>query len=399
MRSRRQHGRTAARQRYPGCRQSSSLPFYRSAVLPLLLAACGPPDRAADTQELPDSGYAMQRVAGGALVLPDGFRIDVYAERIDGIRFLALGPDGAVYATRSGHGTVIRLPDRNRDGRADEVVQVAQGLRNPSGITFHGDVLYVAEEHQVIRFRPPYAQHDVLVHGLPADGGHSTRTVRVRGDHLYVSIGSSCNLCDERDPRRAAIVRYDLDGLGETIYASGLRNSVGLVVHPETGDLWATNNDRDRLGDDRPPDRINLIREHGWYGWPQCYLPGTPNPEYRRDAHLCDNAIGPVVTLPAHSAPLGIAFYTGTRFPDSMRGDAFVALHGSWDRSFPIGYEVVRVPVRDGRPTGAWRHFIAGWQVGRRWWGRPVDVLVLPDGSMLLSDDFGGRVYRVWYEG
>lgn len=368
-----------------------------SAAVLLALCACAPPDRGSDERAFPDSGYAMQRVAGGALVVPEGFTIGVFAERVTDIRAMALGPDGAVYATRKAAGTVVRLPDRNRDGKADEIVQVVEGLRNPHGITFDGSVLYVAEEHQVIRARPPYARFDVVVYDLPAGEGHSTRTVLVHDGQLYVSIGSSCNLCDERDPRRAAVVRYNLDGTGETLYATGLRNSVGLAVEPRTGRIWATNNDRDRLGDDRPPDRINILEEDGWYGWPQCYLPDTPNPEYRRQSFMCDEAIGPAVELPAHSAPLGLTFYTGTAFPDSMRGDAFVALHGSWDRSFPIGYEVVRIPVRNGRPAGPWQHFVAGWQVGRQWWGRPVDVLVLPDGSMLISDDFGGRVYRVEY--
>lgn len=365
----------------------------------LLLVACAPQDRPADEQAFPDSGYVMQRVAGGALVVPEGFRISVFAERLTDVRGLALGPDGTVYATRKSPGSVVRLPDRNRDGVADEVVQVTDGLRNPHGITFDGPVLYVAEEHQVIRSRPPYARFDVVVHGLPAGEGHSTRTVLIHGGQLYVSIGSSCNLCDEGDRRRAAVVRYELDGTGEMLFATGLRNSVGLAAHPGTGAIWATNNDRDRLGDDRPPDRVNILEEGGWYGWPQCYLPDIPNPEYRQQSWRCDEAIGPAVELPAHSAPLGITFYAGTAFPDSMRGDAFVALHGSWDRSFPIGYEVVRIPVENGRPVGPWEHFVAGWQVGRQWWGRPVDVLVLPDGALLISDDFGGRVYRVEYAG
>jgi len=238
----------------------------------------------------------------------------------------------------------------------------------------------------------------VVVAGLP-EGGHWTRTVIFRGDAMFVSIGSSCNLCDERDPRRAAVTRFRPDGTGETRFATGLRNAVGLTVHPETGEIWATNNDRDRLGDDRPPDRVNVLWEGGWYGWPVCYLPDTPNPEYGAQAARCADAIGPAVVLPAHTAPLGLAFYTGTQFPDAYRGDLFVALHGSWDRSFPIGYKVVRVPMDGGRAAGAPEDFIVGWQIGRRSWGRPVDVLVAPDGALLISDDSGGKVYRVWWGG
>jgi glucose/arabinose dehydrogenase len=238
---------------------------------------------------------------------------------------------------------------------------------------------------------------DVVVDGLPTGGNHTSRSILVRGDTLLVSVGSSCNLCDEPDPRRAAITRYRLDGSGERPFATGLRNAVGLVWHPVTGAVWATNNDRDRLGDDRPPDRVNVVVEGGWYGWPECYLPGIPNPEYADRAARCDQAIGPTVTLPAHSAPLGLAFYDGTRFPEEYRGDLFVALHGSWDRTFPTGYKVVRVPMRDGLPAGAPEDFLAGWQIGRRWWGRPVDLVVGADGALYISDDFGDRVYRVWW--
>ena len=246
-----------------------------------------------------------------------------------------------------------------------------------------------------------------MVANLPSDGGHFTRTLLVHQDHLLVSVGSSCNICDEQDHRRAAVVRYNLDGSGETLFADGLRNSVGMTLHPTTGEIWATNNDRDNLGDDVPPDRVNILREGGFYGWPFCYLPHQPNPEYRRVAGRCAEAIGPAVTLPAHSAPLGLAFYVGEMFPTEYRGDLFVALHGSWNRSVPIGYQVVRVRLENGRAAGEPQPFVSGWLEGRRrslgrasgiGWGRPVDVLVMPDGSMLISDDEAGRIYRVTYE-
>jgi glucose/arabinose dehydrogenase len=196
-------------------------------------------------------------------------------------------------------------------------------------------------------------------------------------------------------------MRYRPDGSGGRRYATGLRNSVGLAFHPATGELWATNNDRDNIGptvshtDDLPPERINIIRDGAWYGWPRCHLPGEPNPEY--PGAECAAVEPPAITFQAHTAPLGIRFYAGTAFPPEYRGDAFMALHGSWNRSAPVGAKVVRVRVEAGRPVGI-EDFVTGWQLpGGRRWGRPVDVLPLPDGSMLVSDDHAGRVWRVSY--
>ena len=343
-----------------------------------LLACVQPGDRTAD--DYPDSLYAFQRIGGNALVVRAGFRIAVWATDLPDARGLAVAPDGAVWVTLRRSGAVVRLaaPDDRRT--------VFTGLDTPHGIGFRGDTVWVAETHQVVRAAPPYTSRDTVIRGLPDDGGHSTRTLAFLGDTVLVSIGSSCNLCDERDPRRAAIVAYHVDGTGERLYATGLRNSVGMVVHGETGAVWATNNDRDRLGDDRPPDRVNRIVAGGWYGWPQCFLPDSANPEYLSQLARCRDAIGPAVPLPAHTAPLGLAFW---------RGNLHVALHGSWDRSFPEGYKVVRVPFAGGEPVGAAEDFVVGWQVGRQSWGRPVDVLAMPDGSLLISDDQGGRIYRV----
>ncbi|MGH7567903.1 MAG: PQQ-dependent sugar dehydrogenase [Gemmatimonadales bacterium] len=213
-------------------------------------------------------------------------------------------------------------------------------------------------------------------------------------------------MCDEGDPRRAAVVRYNRDGSGEQLFATGLRNSVGLAFHPATGELWATNNDRDNLGDDAPPERVNILRSGRNYGWPRCYLPGTPNPEY--PGADCATVEPPAITFQAHSAPLGLRFYTGTRLPPEYGGAgaggggvgtaAFVAYHGSWNRSVPTGAKVVRVTVLKGRPVSV-DDFVTGWQLsdGSRW-GRPVDLLVTPDGALLISDDLGGRIWRVSYE-
>jgi glucose/arabinose dehydrogenase len=345
------------------------------------------------------AGAACQAVPPAApghdLTVPAGFKVAVFAENLGGIRYLALGPGGVVYASRPGRGVVVQLPDANHDGVADSVITVVSGLSQPFGLAFRGDTMYVAETNEVVRFDRPGGEKTVIAPDLPT-GGHSTRTIVFGPDNrLYLAVGSSCNICDESDARRAAIVLVDPATRQWHPFATGLRNSVGLAFHPTTGELWATNNDRDNLGDDLPPEHLNIIKAGKFYGWPQCYLPGKANPEYP-DAK-CDNVEPPGLLVQAHSAPLGLAFYSGSMFPADYRGDAFMTFHGSWNRSVPTGAKVVRVHVKNGRPVSS-EDFITGWQLpdGSRW-GRPVSLLVLPDGSLLVSDDAGGRIWRVTY--
>jgi glucose/arabinose dehydrogenase len=328
--------------------------------------------------------------------VPAGFRVAAFAQGLGGVRYLALGPRGVVYASRPGAGDVVKLPDANGDGVADSVVIVASGLNGPFGIAFRGDTMYVAENRAVVRFDPGSASKVVVVPNVPGGRGHSTRTIVFGADgKMYVSVGSSCNICDEADSMRAAVTQFNRDGSGGRVFARGLRNSVGLAFNSTTGALWATNNDRDNLGDDAPPDRINIVQDGKYYGWPQCYLPGQRNPEY--PAADCSTVEPPAITFQAHSAPLGLAFYTGTAFPADYRGDAFVAYHGSWNRSVPTGAKVVRVRVVNGRPAGI-DDFMTGWQRpdGSRW-GRPVGLVVAADGALLVSDDMGGKIWRVTY--
>jgi glucose/arabinose dehydrogenase len=345
-----------------------------------------------------DSASVEQALLGHTMILPKGFSIAVYAEGLSGVRFMTLGPDSNVYATRMDAGLIVKLTDANHDGVVDGTTTVHSNLNAPHGLVFRGDTLYVAEMNQVVRFSSAGASPEVVVSAVPS-GGHSTRTVVFRGDTMYLSVGSSCNICKESNLRRAAVTAFPLDGSGEQLYAEGLRNSVGLAVHPQTGEIWATNNDRDNLGDNLPPDRVNILQKGGFYGWPQCYLPGKSNPEYKSEQSRCASAIAPAVQLPAHVAPLGLAFYGGTAFPGQYRGALFVAEHGSWNRSTPIGYEVDWIPVQGGKPAGVAHRFVSGWLKGSRAWGRPVDVLPLPDGSLLISDDGSGRIYRVTYQG
>ncbi len=336
--------------------------------------------------------------------LPPGFRIEVFAGDLGSPRFMTVDPAGTLLVSIPRDGRVVALPDRDRDGRADAVVTVADGLDRPHGLAVKDGALWVAETGRVLRFRYDQAalraaDPVIVVPSLPPGGGHWTRTIAFGPDgRLHVSVGSSCNVCREQDPRRAAIIRYEADGTGEKIFASGLRNAVGIAFHPVTGVLWATVNERDWRGDDVPPDYITEVKEGGFYGWPECFVAGgRPVPDDRASRSAgCPPVALPTIEIQAHSAPLGLAFYTGTLFPPEYRGSLFVAYQGSWNRSVPTGYKVVRVPFRDGRP-GPVEDFATGWLADGRVHGRPIDVAVGADGALYLTDQSAGRVYRITF--
>lgn len=329
------------------------------------------------------------------LHVPSGFVIEAVAEDVRGIRTLRFGPDGMLYAVQSRDGRVVRMDPS--DGRRP--VEVATGLNRPYGLAFHDGWMYVGETDAIVRFRgPDYTTRQSVVEGIPG-GGHWTREIAFGPDGmLYVSIGSSCNVCEENDPRRASVVRYRPDGSDETIVAEGLRNSAGLAFHPETGALWASQNERDNLGDDLPLEEINILSDGDHFGWPYCYGDRVPNPEYRDRTNFCAGTARPAIGLTAHSAPLGMVFYTGRQFPEEYHGDLFVALHGSWNRSERSGYKLVRVTVEAGRPVAV-EDFATGWLTRGRVTGRPVYPAVGPDGSLYLSEDEAGRVYRIRWVG
>lgn len=366
-----------------------------AAIALLLLAACG------TSSERSPTGSPTGATGG----IPPGFHLSVFAEGLGAARFMAFGPDGVLYVTSIHDGKVLALPDRNHDGRADQVITFAENLLSPHGLAWHDGWLYVGESHQVIRLRDTTGdlradERQVVVPDLPAGEMHFTRTVGFGPDGgLYVSVGSSCNACKETDPRRAAILRYNPDGSGMEIYARGLRNAVGFTWHPETKELWATDNGRDWLGDDLPPDDLNLVRRGGDYGWPYCYGNRIPDPEMG-SRERCAATVPSTFELPAHSAPLGLDFYTGTMFPPEYRGDLFIAFHGSWNRSVPTGYKVVRVrfrPEASGARPVAMEDFVDVWFKGGRVTHRPVDVKTGPDGALYISDDRGGTIFRLTY--
>jgi glucose/arabinose dehydrogenase len=337
--------------------------------------------------------------------LPPGFGISMFTAALNDPRMMALGPEGDLYVAERGAGRVVRLPDRDADGVADGVEVVADDLNAPSSIAFYEDgSLYVGETTRVLRLSAPdkdgvFQEREVVVDGLPS-GGHNTRTVLFSSDWsaLFVSVGSSCNACIEEDERRATIVRYEPDGSGEEVFARGLRNAVGITFRPGTDELWATCNGRDWLGDDLPPETVYVVQEGDDAGWPYCHSGRITDPDFGT-GDSCDGILAPVVEMQAHSAPLGLTFYTGQQFPEEYRGDLFVAFHGSWNRTVPTGYKVVRIPIHGGS-LGPVKDFATGWlRENGSHWGRPVDVLTGSDGSLFVSDDSAGVIYRIFYTG
>lgn len=338
---------------------------------------------------------------------PPGFETNIFADGLNGPRFIHFGPDGVLYVADRGNGRIVTLPDADGDGVADEIGVFADNLDNPHSLVYYDDAWYVGVPSGVIRLvdRDEDGVADertTLIDDYPTTGTHSTRTVAFLPDgRMVVAIGSSCNVCQEEDQRRAAIVVYDgPDATGERIFAYGLRNAVGLTIHPETGALWATNNGRDLLGDDLPPETIYQVEEGANYGWPTCINGYLEDPD-EGFAGSCDGIGRPVVEMQAHSAPLGWVFYTGTAFPAAYQDDLFIAFHGSWNRSALTGYKVVRLPFENGQPAAAVEDFATGWlnAAGSEVSGRPVGLAVGPDGALYISDDKSGYIYRISYRG
>jgi glucose/arabinose dehydrogenase len=359
-----------------------------AALFPLLLLSCS----------------HVQKLDLGRLKLPPGFHIAVFAEAPNA-RAMAFSPGGVLLVTDTTDGTVLAFPDPKNTGRADHMVPILAGLDAPHGIAFHNGKLYIAEINAVRRYDWDESQlragNPQKLADLPGSGGgHTTRTILFANGKMYVAVGSSCNVCKEDDKHRAAVTEYSEDGKTERIFASGLRNSVGLAVNPKTNTIWAADNGRDWLGDDLPPEEVNDLGAGGNFGWPYCYGDRVPDRSQSKDFD-CSKTIAPKVMMQAHSAPLGLLFYDGNMFPAEYRGSMFVTFHGSWNRRIPTGYRVVRIPMNDkGEPQGPPENFITGWlRPGESkkgvWMGRPVGIVVGPDASMYVSDDSSGVVYRV----
>jgi glucose/arabinose dehydrogenase len=352
----------------------------------------------------------VPRPPNAALTLPPGFAIDVFAEGgFKTLRWAMEGPGGEIFVTDTTANTITVLRDGDKDGKAETRAIFAQGLDRPMGMAIHGGWFYVGNTDAIVRWRYAPGQASLtgtpeIVAKVPGGGNHWTRTLTFSpdGQKLYVTVGSASNVDVEPSPR-ATILEMNADGSMQRPFATGVRNPVGLAFRPGTNELWAAVHERDMLGDDLVPDYVSQIRDGGFYGWPFAYT--GPHEDPRRKGERPDlvaKAIVPDVLLQSHSAPLGLAFYTGTQFPAEYRGDAFVALHGSWNRKQRTGYKVVRIPIRDGKPTGAYEDFIVGWSPADDRpdvWGRPVAILPLSDGSLLVTDDAHNVIWRVTYRG
>lgn len=364
------------------------------AIFCLVLAGCESPLSAA--------GGLDDKLA--LIELPPGFEISVYAEGVENARQLALGDQGIVFAGSRKAGKVHALVDQDGDNVADRVYLIDEELQMPSGIEFREGSLYVAAVDRILRYdgienaldSPP---EPILVTGaLPDKSHHGWKYLRFGPDGLlYVPVGAPCNICDEEG--FAEIRRLSADGKGMETFARGVRNSVGLAFHPRTGELWFTENGRDMLGDDLPGDELNHAPRPGLhFGYPWCHQGDTPDPDFGA-GKSCSDYTAPALTLGAHVAALGLTFYTGGAFPAEYRNQLFVAQHGSWNRSDKVGYDILLVRFDAGGEVVGSEVFARGWLQGQDNWGRPNDVLQLPDGSLLVSDDQMGVIYRITYTG
>ena len=367
----------------------------RHKVIPAFLACaffllCLPPGQADES---------LQR----NISLPPGFSISLYADNIPDARSMALSPDKTLFVGSRKAGKVYAILDKNHDFVADEVITIARGLNMPNGIAFYGSDLYVAEIQRIIKFRDIEnhlhnpGKPEIVFQGLPDKKWHGWKFIKFGPDgKLYIPIGAPCNVCETDSTPFGTISRIDRDGSGFAVYAEGVRNSVGFDWHPETGELWFTDNGRDLLGDDIPPDELNHAPRAGLhFGFPFLHGSSIVDPEFGRKTPDVPFT-KPARELGPHVASLGMRFYTGKMFPEEYRNQIFIAEHGSWNRSIPIGYRVSLVRLKNSLPT-SYEVFAEGWLQKNRILGRPVDVEIMTDGSLLVSDDYRGRIYRIVY--
>jgi glucose/arabinose dehydrogenase len=370
--------------------------FTSTILVSCLVLSCSP--GAADPAKLPLN----------TIKLPPGFKIEVYASDLPNARQMALSPNGVLYVGSLGAGNVYAVVDSNKDGRGDKVYTVAQGLSMPSGIAFRDGSLYIGAVSKVLRLegidgklaQPPAPQ--VVSQAFPSDEHHGWKFIAFGPDgKLYVPVGAPCNVCDEENPIYASLTRITVDKAGKAsrpeIVARGIRNTVGFDWHPQTHELWFTDNGRDLLGDNMPPDELNHATKAGLhFGFPYCHGGDIADAKFGA-GHPCSQYVPPARKLGPHVAAIGMRFYTGAMFPPEYRNQIFIAEHGSWNRSTPIGYRVMVVKLDGQGKAVSYQPFAEGWLQGGDDWGRPADVLVMPDGALLVSDDHAGVVYRITY--
>lgn len=343
------------------------------------------------------------------LKLPAGFKIEVYADSVDGARSMALGDDGTLFVGSRNENTIYAIQDLDKDFRADHIIVLDTTLEVPNGMALRNGDLYVAEVSRLLRYKniedhlDSLPEPEIIYDDYPDKFHHGWKYIAFGPDNkLYVPVGAPCNICDSTsvDERFATITRMDADGGNREIYAKGVRNSVGFTWHPETKEMWFTDNGRDMLGDDIPPCELNRITTPGQhFGYPYCHGGIIKDPKFG-DQRPCSDFVPPVQALGAHVAPLAVKFYTGNMFPEKYKDYAFITEHGSWNRSSKVGYKISLVKLVDNEAV-SYETFLDGWldEETQERFGRPVDILFLEDGSMLISDDYGDAIYRVSYEG
>jgi glucose/arabinose dehydrogenase len=383
----------------------------RATVIAVAVIAIVVLQHAARTQEKPGpSALPLNLVK-----MAPGFAIEIYASGVPSARQMALGKQGTLFVgsrSKNAGGVVYAIVDTNRDQKADEVITIARGLNEPNGVAFRDGSLYVGEIHRIIRYdniesnlkSPP--EPAVVNATLPKDTHHGQKFIAFGPDGLlYVPVGAPCNVCEREDPRYSTILRMKPDGSGLEVFASGVRNSVGFDWHPRTRELWFTDNGRDMMGDDVPTDELNRAPRMGMhFGFPYCHQGDVADPEFGAKKP-CSEFERPARKLDAHVAAIGMRFYTGKMFPAEYQNQIIIAEHGSWNRSMPQGYRLSLVRL-DGDKVSSYERFAEGWLRGVKpapaggamvgdVWGRPADVLVMPDGALLVSDDNAGVIYRV----
>ncbi len=386
--------------------------FNLVVFITLILMACNGKKEAPkkETAAEPKERVHPTSLPLDSLNLPEGFKIEVFAEGIDGARSMAMSDNGTLFVGTRNEKTVYALQDMDGDFWAEKITVLDSTLEVPNGIAFRDGDLYVAEVNRLLKYsdveqdldNPPAPE--VIYDDYPTEFHHGWKYIAFGPDgKLYVPVGAPCNICESsaEDERYATITRMDPDGSNREIYAKGVRNTVGFTWHPETGDLWFTDNGRDLMGDDVPPCELNRASEAGQhFGYPFCHGGTIADPEFGDAEHPCANYVAPVQALGAHVAPLGVKFYTGNMFPKNYEGKVFMAEHGSWNRSLKVGYRITMVTL-SGNEAVSYEPFIDGWlnDATQDQFGRPVDLLFLKDGSMLISDDFADAIYRVSYVG
>ena len=359
-----------------------------------------------DDGSLPAITEASAKLPLDLIRMPPGFSISIYAE-VEDARSMALSPGGTLFVGNKSEDKVYAVRDSDGDYVADKKWVLATGLNMPNGVAFSDGALYIAENSKIskwdnIESRLGNPGKPTMIYDkYPTEAHHGWKYIAFGPDgKLYVPIGAPCNICESTEPIYASITRMNPDGSGLEIFANGVRNTVGFTWHPQTKEIWFTDNNRDSMGDDLPPCELNTAPKAGMhFGFPYCHGGTIPDPEFGKK-RVCSDFTAPAKNLGAHVAPLGLKFYMGDMFPDAYKGQLFIAEHGSWDRSRKVGFKLSLVRVEDSKVV-AYEPFATGWlkEGEQKAWGRPVDVLVLYDGSLLVSDDRAGAIYRISYKG